>query len=248
MSKPSENAQKIIDFLGCPYEYFPAGNNGSAILHAYEDALGKREIGGYTPVVIVTDNTLAEWIDILRDEEMEDGEAPSDYRSRLLSQSPIDPIKWFTDILSRWKAEMGEHWESGVMGELEDGGSNNRLGGFMEFDGRTSKECILAKIPTKNPWEVFAWIPFGGWNECPTPDVMLAVGRHWYEKYNAIPAVITHDVLELSAQPLLNNEMAMGVALEQFAFCPDLVFQGVESVGRLAGMLTKSSVWYFWWD
>ena len=26
---------------------------------------------------------------------------------------------------------------------------------------------ILAKIPVKNPWEIFAYLPFGNWNECP---------------------------------------------------------------------------------
>ena len=32
---------------------------------------------------------------------------------------------------------------------------------------------ILAKIPVKNPWEIFAYLPFGNWNECPnTPELM----------------------------------------------------------------------------
>ena len=25
----------------------------------------------------------------------------------------------------------------------------------------------MAKIPVKNPWEIFAYLPFGNWNECP---------------------------------------------------------------------------------
>ena len=36
---------------------------------------------------------------------------------------------------------------------------------------------ILAKIPVKNPWEVFAYLPFGGWNECPDTAELMAIAR-----------------------------------------------------------------------
>ena len=59
---------------------------------------------------------------------------------------------------------------------------------------------------------------------------------------------MTHDVLEFSAPPVKDKDTAMGLALEQFAFCQDIVFQGIETIGRLAGSLMQSSSWYFWWD
>ena len=40
----------------------------------------------------------------------------------------------------------------------------------------------------------------------------------------------------------------LDLALEQYAYCNDIVDQGVETVGRLADGLAKSSYWYFWWD
>ncbi len=43
----------------------------------------------------------------------------------------------------------------------------NKLSGFLDFSTKKSMELILAKIPTEKPWEIFAWVPFGGWNECP---------------------------------------------------------------------------------
>ena len=47
---------------------------------------------------------------------------------------------------------------------------------------------ILAKIPVKNPWEIFAYLPFGNWNDCPdTPDLMAAA-KYWFEQYGAVPA------------------------------------------------------------
>ena len=46
----------------------------------------------------------------------------------------------------------------------------------------------------------------------------------------------------------LSGEQALDLALEQYAYCSDIVDQGVEPVGRLADGLAKSSYWYFWWD
>ena len=42
----------------------------------------------------------------------------------------------------------------------------------------------------------------------------------------------------------------MELALQQYAWCPDVVDQGAEdcTVGTLADTLAKSTVWYFWWD
>ena len=40
----------------------------------------------------------------------------------------------------------------------------------------------------------------------------------------------------------------MALALEQYAFCPDIVEQGCGTIGYLADTLAKSNKWYFWWD
>lgn len=91
-------------------------------------------------------------------------------------------------------------------------------------------------------------MPFGGWNECPPPELMMAAAKRWYERYRAVPALISHDTLEMSAVPLKDVETALAAAQELFAFCPDCVFQGVGMVGALAHTLMQSTVWFFWWD
>ena len=81
---------------------------------------------------------------------------------------------------------------------------------------------ILAKIPVKNPWEIFAYLPFGNWNECPdTPDLM-AVAKYWFEQYGAVPAAMSHDELEFLLPAPVPKEQAVEVAVEQYGFCPDL--------------------------
>ena len=67
-AKPSVNAQKIIGWLGCECEYFPAGKPAQFISSTYEDAFAKKEMGGYTPIIIVVNDVLSEWFDMLREE------------------------------------------------------------------------------------------------------------------------------------------------------------------------------------
>ena len=115
--------------------------------------------------------------------------------------------------------------------------------------GSEKESLILLKVPAKQPWEVFAWLPFGGWNECPDTEDMMAVCRYWYEEYGAIPAVITHDELQMYVtSPPDTQEKALSLAEEHYAFCNDAVDQGAGSIKALAGLLQDSAVWYFWWD
>lgn len=78
----------------------------------------------------------------------------------------------------------------------------------------------------------------------------MSVAKYWYEQHGAIPAVITHDVLEFMLPHPVSAERAMRLVLEQCAWCPDMIEQGPEdcTAGLLADTLQKSTVWYFWWD
>jgi hypothetical protein len=40
----------------------------------------------------------------------------------------------------------------------------------------------------------------------------------------------------------------MTIALQQFAYCPDIVLQGTETIDRLAAGLLEARYWFFWWD
>ena len=101
----------------------------------------------------------------------------------------------------------------------------------------------------KNPWEIFDYLPFGGWNECPNTPELMAVAKYWFEQHGAVPAAMTHDELEFTLPAPVPEEKAMGTAVEQYGFCPDVVDQEEDpTVGNLADVLRQSTVWYFWWD
>lgn len=241
----NESVQRLIELLDCPCQHFREGTNINVIMSAYNEAFARREMDGCTPLIIVIDNLFFQTID---DYEQFAANLKSK-REQVLSSPQIDVRKWFTEKLTQWKSELGNSWND-VVGEVvgERADAARGFHGFVNFGTQKSMECILAKIPVTNPWEIFAWLPFGGWNECPPPEEIIWIAKYWYEKYGAIPAVMTDSILEFAARPVKDKTAALDLALEQFAFCDDNVFQGVDTIGRLAGRLMHSSVWYFWWD
>ncbi len=244
-TRPSEKAKKIIDWLGCECEYYPAGKPAQFIQSTYEDAFAKKEMGGYTPVIIVVSDVLTEWLDMMLDEP---GMTPEKRREQLLNAELPDAQEWFTEKLTEMKEQYGEYWDEITADSGNTGDKIDKLSGFVDFGTKKAAEVIIAKIPTDKPWEIFAWLPFGGWNECPEPETMMSVGRYWFQKYGAIPALISHDILEFAAQPVKDRSAAIGLSLEQYAFCNDIIDQGFQELCVLADVLTKSSVWFFWWD
>ncbi len=236
------SAEKIAELLGFPYEIFPKGTPEETIIKSYHDALEKGRAEGFVPVIICNDDVLEEQLEMM----LQDG-----YSANETLQNDMSGGKEFLDKVI---AEMGEYDEEfcieEITGEICGGEVLNRISAFREVLSGKVPETALIKIPTENPWEIPAYIPFGGWNECPAPEDMTMVCKYWYEKYKAVPAAISHDVLEfVLPEPIVKDE-AMAVAVEHFAFCEDRVFQctGTGTIGELADCLSKSTVWYFWWD
>lgn len=120
---------------------------------------------------------------------------------------------------------------------------------FDVLSQRPLRKCGLALVRTSDPSECAAHLGFGGWNECPPPEVQVAVMRDWARRFGAVPAAMTNDVVEMHvARPPQTEADATALAREQYVFCEDIVTQGVQSVRRLAITLWRSPLWYFWWD
>jgi len=78
----------------------------------------------------------------------------------------------------------------------------------------------------------------------------MAVAKYWHKTDGAVPAVLTYDTLEYRVPAPVAPENAAARAVEQYAYCSDIIEQGGPgmSVSRLADSLRKSHIWYFWWD
>lgn len=111
------------------------------------------------------------------------------------------------------------------------------------------RETFLVLAPVPEPWEAVAYVPFGGWNECPLPEQHVAVFSHWGATYAAEPVGITNDTIEcLAGRPPTTRDAALALAREQYAYASDIVDQGTETIDALAAALLNGTAWFFWWD
>ena len=257
--EPSELAEALMEYLDCECTYFPSMKDDDPIMSAYSYAKRESVKEGFVPVLIKADDeTLWECL-IMNSDPDSDGEDDyafdpdkvADYRKKILS-APVKDSKAVLEALIGQRKEEAEDddmdWDEEILGEMEGGEPNDRFSSYWDDDTEMTYPLILAEIPVKNPWEIFAYLPFGNWNDCPdTPDLMAAA-KYWFEQYGAVPAAMSHDELEFLLPAPVPKEKAMDMAVELYGFCPDLDQNEDGSIGSLADALWQSTVWYFWWD
>ncbi|MFC4099139.1 DUF4253 domain-containing protein [Paenibacillus xanthanilyticus] len=227
----------IIAKLGCECQIIRE-HDAQGVMTQYRQALAEGEREGFTPLIIVPSDTIVDHVVMMSNEH--------DREAILARANELDAVALLKKLVSESMPEEEEE-ELDIMGEFAV--EEAALHHFVSIPQVLHQDILLAKIPTRNPWEAAAWVPMGGFNACPMPEEQVAVFKYWYEKYGARPGLVTSDVWELVVEnPPRTQEEAAHLALEQFGFCGDIVWQGVGSVNALAGSLLDSPYWYFWWD
>ena len=241
----------ITDFLGCEYEIFENEENDTRLINKFNEWSNEGRQKGFYPVIIIPSDIFAEGLELdLEDMGIENSrEEIHKYREEIIKEAESIDVKKFLDERFSEYSEM--HKDMDITGEFLE--TEPYHGFFSHIDGDIPySEILMVKIPVKNPWEIAAWIPMGGFNDCPEPAAQTAVFRYWYEKYGAVPALVTYDIWEMRVEnPPETEEEAESLAKEQFAFCYDIVMQasaGWDRIRALASTLKNSSTWYFWWD
>lgn len=244
--EPSKLARAFMDYLDCECTYFPSMSDDDPIMSAYTYAqrLGVRE--GFIPVLVKVDEGL--WENIIGNSDP-DSESADDYtfnrekvnacRSRLLEAPVMDGKSILDKLTGQDNDDMDE--------EPEGGFDNNRYSSYWNTDTNMTHPLILARIPVTEPWKIFAYLPFGNWNDCPANPELMAISKYWYEEYGAVPGTFTSDELEYELPAPVPEDKAMEAAIQQYAFCPDMD-QNCNGIGSLADTLRQSRIWYFWWD
>ena len=254
-AKPDVCAAALMSYLGCDCAYFPPMADDDPIMAAYSYAARCGVRDGYVPVLIAPSDTLWEILTMNAEAEKGafedydfDAEAVAKYREKILAQPIGDGKAILTERLPMRFEENRE--ETPDDKDAEEFRETDHFISYWDCETQKTQPMILAKIPVKNPWEVFAYLPFGGWNDCPDTMALMAVSKYWHEQHGAVPAVLTYDTLEYSVPAPIAEESARELAAEQYAFCADIVEQGAPSmtVGKLAADLKNSNIWYFWWD
>jgi hypothetical protein len=177
---------------------------------------------------------------------IEEGREDAGAVEQMLRESDgIAPLEWF-----RRKTELDPEMYQADEGDWPDSG--DEMGIITHLDILTrkpKKEVFIGLFSVKAPWEVFAHLSWGGWNDCPFPAEHCAIHRYWASKCGAEVASVTHDVVQcLVARPPRDRDAALQLAREQYIYCTDIVDQGTETIISLAAGLLDAKVWYFWWD
>ena len=207
---------------------------------------------GFTPVFLVLDDVLLEKFEI--DMEDEDTDNIMDIvKSNLEKYKNINAV----EFLKKFQEENTEDVKENIDDYFTEKNYkfdnrekyNLELSTLFDFDRNFKDNVILVKVPTKNPYEVLGYFGMGGYNDCPLPAEQIVVAKYWYEKYGAVPAGITYDEIEFYVEkPVQTLEEAKKLAVEQYAFCYDIVDQCCGTFEKLADGLYKNIQWYFWWD
>lgn len=236
--------RSIVAQLGYPYQIFSAGTDYEEVMDAYRQAVVQGQNEGFTPVLVPADDVLDEYLGILKDDGYtvegllkSEPESGKDLLGKRFEEYTIDEVAEFNmeEFIGKF---------DGAPAVID------RFTAFLEYQSGKTVETILLKVPTTKPWELVAYVPFGGWNECPEAGEMMAVCKYWFDKYKAVPVTISHDVMEMQIPVPVAGVDSMQVAKEHFAFTPDRVFQctGTGCLAEVAACIAASEIWYFWWD
>lgn len=104
----------------------------------------------------------------------------------------------------------------------------------------------LRLVPTTVPWHVPTFFTYGNG---PPPYAHVAILKRWQRHYGAEIVTSAGDTVEmLVKRPPHTRRAAWALAFDHYAYCPDVVEQGSQTIGQLAAHLLDTDTWYFWWD
>jgi hypothetical protein len=167
---------------------------------------------------------------------------------RPLPFDPEEPGKW--PPTGPWPDEVYEEEALAVASEWD---FRDRDEDRTEGDARKPRRIPLervyiALIPGADPTEAPAYLHWGGWNDVPSSEILVATLRSWRDRYGAQLVGVSHDSWSLHVdRPPVTREEALGLAREMVALCGDVLGE-VETLQGQAALAMENRWWNFWWD
>lgn len=275
----SKQAKIMKSFLNCNCKYYPLNTEDNDIICGYLESLQRSKEEHFIPIIVdISDNLLDAVIMNTVVDSDDDSESIMDLGIRedknvedFFKNGTIDFET--SEVIERYRKNMISKDFSAGKDLLDEMIENNReyFGGYelekdeleveddptadvddLDFEDEMEKhgEILIAEIPVKNPWEIFVYIPFGGWNDCPGNEDIMSISKYWFEKYGAIPFEISHNTLEYIVEKPVDDEDKIRFTEEFYAFCPDSVDKYMESfnIDKLAKKIYKNKLWNFQWN
>jgi hypothetical protein len=240
---------KLIDAI--PYERIEVP--GAQALARWEELRAARS--DVWPVIVGGDEDLPRIADQLA---MDD---PAPAAATLAAAAKLEHPQSLWDLRAKekaeWRAYQKEHpeWEDEeYVAELGDWPAvpPQETGLTVASDiltGRPFPHAHILLLPIARGFEAPALLKWGGWNACPPPEIHVAAMRRWSSDYGAEIVGMTGDVINIRVKRRpATREAAIELAREQYAYCADIVDQGVGDISALAAGLMAADWWFFWWD
>ena len=116
--------------------------------------------------------------------------------------------------------------------------------GYMPYDF-SYENHVFVLVPTKEPWEVLAWIPMGGFNFFPNELHQIALAKGLYEQFGARIMYISSVSLEYYVPNPLTKKEDVEKAVKILITADNDVYEEYEvAADRIRG----SHNWFMWWD
>lgn len=235
--------------FGFRYEIINWKESPTEVVDRYKRALQLARSEGY-PVIFQNDEKTMAVLEAL--EEEVDREVLLRWESS--EEMPLPDGKKLLEKWYRERHDGEELWDDVATKKLVEGKGTPQdtfIGTEVCFHVFDNDDLIMLKIPVDAPWKVLAYFPLYDWGHHKEIAELMAVGKYWYERYGAVPAVFGSNLLEFWAEGLkISEEDAWQLAREQTAFHDCAMEIGTESgtVGELAYDLQKTRTWYFMWE
>lgn len=105
--------------------------------------------------------------------------------------------------------------------------------------------AILPDVDASDAPAHFLW---GGWNDVPQSEMLVAALRSWRDNYGAELVGMSHDTWSILVdRPPVDRRRALTLARDMIALCPDLLGE-VKTVEGQAALVLANHWWNFWWD
>lgn len=248
----------LVNYLDCPCTYFAPMIDDDPLMEAYQKALEEsRESKDFVPIFVVPSDTLLETLVMNSDPTNEarfydfDKDEVAEYRRGILETDPSNGDEAIVNLLAITEDVLGDPSVLESMINEKGGNTDNddRIMTWWDFDTTMTHHIILARIPVEKVYEIFAWLPMGGWNACPNNEDLKVISKLWFEKYGARPVVISTDSIDYMLDTPVPESDSKDLAIKHYAFCPDILESrdGV-TISSYAETLCKAHYWNFWWS
>lgn len=246
VGEEGDEGKNMETVFNCNAQRLDKNMSSQEATRLYLQMLAEGKEKGYTPVLVFADDILEESIE----SSFKEAGSSEAYTKSVLANDHTNG----KELLDAKYAALERTWGSEFLSIDED-----NLSAWLSSPARTDEttfipptlrfdgEAYLLQVPTAKPYEVFAWLPFCGWNECPDVDEMIAICKYWYDNYGAIPTTITYNMLIFYLeQPITDMENAVNIAKEQCAFCSEVI--GMGGIESYVATTYNGYSWLFWWD